>query len=74
MEESNFLNLSALDRYLVVMSPEEIRDFELALIGGMSFEISGDRMFEWSIALDEKNRRIQDRFVEAFRLASIKNS
>lgn len=54
---SRFMNL---ERYMPVMSPDEIHEFECALIGGFTPDFGDEQVRRWEALLAERNSKIDD--------------
>lgn len=59
--------LSVLDaeRYMPVMSPSELHDFEQAVMGGGKPEISPSLLAEWERRLTDRKKELDEKFATA---------
>lgn len=63
--KEHLLKLIALDKYICVMSPDELRE----LHNGRD-EWEEETISKWQTLLDERNRAIEDRYQQAYKRAT----
>lgn len=58
-------SLLDFDRYIPVMSADDIREFESAVKSGRKPDFSPDRLSEWETRLSDRNNEINAKFTQA---------
>jgi len=62
---NNMLELFELEKYMPVMSPAELRDYEQAITGKAQADFSPDTVIRWEVLLRARNNEINARFKAA---------
>lgn len=64
--QSCVLKILELEKYLVVMTPYEVREFEQMCVGKAHTEFSEEQIQQWQERLDERNKIIDNKFNKAY--------